>query len=68
MRRPFAFNDDPFMPDHVREYLVEDLEKLLADHLAIEERYGVNRGFYCEIERARNAAAFVCRAPMTRGS
>ena len=63
LRRPFAHNGEPFMLDHVREYAIDDLGKLLASHLVIEERYGVNRGFYCAIEKARNAAAFRCVRP-----
>ena len=60
MRRPFSDTDEPFMMDHVREYAIGDLEKLLASHLDIERSYGVNRGFYSEIGKARNAAAFRC--------
>ncbi len=60
MRRPFSDTDEPFMMDHVREYAIGDLEKLLASYLDIERSYGVNRGFYSEIGKARNAAAFRC--------
>jgi SAM-dependent methyltransferase len=61
MRGPFSGNDEPFMVDHEREYFVHDLEKLLSTYLTVEHGYGVNRGVYCELERARNAAAFTCR-------
>ncbi len=61
MCRPFVFNSKPFMPDHVREYEVGQLTDLLSRHFNIEAAYGANRGNYCDISKARNAAMFVCR-------
>ncbi len=61
MRRPFVFNSEPFMPAHVREYGVEQLSALIHRHFDIEAAYGVNRGNYCDLSKARNAAMFICK-------
>jgi len=61
MRRPFDLNSEPFMSDHVREYEVGQLSTLISRYFDIEAAYGVNRGSYCDLSKARNAAMFVCK-------
>lgn len=60
MKRPFVYNKLPVMPDHVREYYMQELIEKISEYFEIEEMYGVNRGFYTDISKARNAAAFLC--------
>lgn len=60
VRKPFVHNDDPFMKDHEREYIVEELVSLCSDYFTVKEKFGVCRGFYANIEMARNAAMLVC--------
>lgn len=59
--RPFVYNSEPFMPDHVHEYESGQLTNLIRKYFKIENAYGVNRGNYCDLTKARNAAAFVCK-------
>jgi len=61
IRRPFVFNSEPFMPDHIREYEIGQLTDLIGRHFHIQAGYGVNRGNYCDLSKARNAAMFVCK-------
>lgn len=61
LHRPFVYNSKPFMPDHVREYEIEQLSILISQYFNIEAAYGVNRGYYCDLLKARNAAMFVCK-------
>lgn len=58
---PFKDIGRPLNPQHIREYSVSELEKLLASKFLIEERFGVTRGFYTDISRARNAAMMIAR-------
>ncbi len=61
MRYPFADVDTPLAPHHVREYDIVSLDGLLKRHFEVVEGYGVNRGYYMGLERARNAALYVAR-------
>jgi SAM-dependent methyltransferase len=58
-RRPFLGIGEPLSPAHVREYDVEGLLDLVAERFRVREAYGVSRGVYQELERARSAVLVV---------
>jgi len=58
-RRPFLGIPEPLSPAHVREYDVEWLLDLVAERFRVREVYGVSRGAYLEVERARGAVLVV---------
>jgi SAM-dependent methyltransferase len=68
MRRPFVGIETPLSPDHLREYEVDALRALVAEHFEIERCLGVARGTYLPIERARNAALIVGRVRKGRSA
>lgn len=65
MRAPFVHNDNPFVPKtdefpgHVREYTTQGFQDLVAKHFTITDVQGDNRGYYCDVERARNAVLII---------
>lgn len=62
MEHPFPGIDTPLGEDHVREYRVPKLRSLVEEHFEVERAFGVARGLYLDLERARNAAMLVLRA------
>jgi spore coat polysaccharide biosynthesis protein SpsF (cytidylyltransferase family) len=58
-RRPFLGIPEPLSPAHVREYDAHGLLDLVAERFRVREVYGVNRGAYLEVERARSAILVV---------
>ena len=58
-RRPFLGIPEPLSPAHVREYDAHGLLDLVAERFRVRELYGVNRGAYLEVERARSAILVV---------
>jgi SAM-dependent methyltransferase len=59
MRRPFSAVDEPLSPDHVREYDAEGLLALVRERFVVTAAFGVSRGAYVPVERARNAMLIV---------
>ena len=59
MRHPFRDVDEPLSPDHVREYDAATFLARVGEFFAIDESYGVNRGAYLPLERARSAGMVV---------
>jgi SAM-dependent methyltransferase len=55
-RYPFRDVADPLSPDHEREYQREELLELVGEHFELREAFGVNRGAYLDLDRARSAA------------
>jgi SAM-dependent methyltransferase len=58
-RRPFLGIPEPLSPGHVREYDVRGLIALVGELFRVREAYGVNRGAYLELDRARSAVLVV---------
>ncbi|MBW1613121.1 MAG: methyltransferase domain-containing protein [Deltaproteobacteria bacterium] len=61
VKRPFDSIPKPLNPHHIREYDSSALKRLVSNYFDIIESYGVNRGYYLELENARNAVLFVAR-------
>ena len=67
IKKPFIDNDEPLVPHtemyagHYREYSKKSFTKLISNFFEITEIFGVNRGFYCPIDKARNAAMAVLK-------
>ena len=57
--RPFAGIETPLSPDHVREYAADELLERVAERFTVLETYGVNRGSYLDVSRARSAILVV---------
>ncbi len=57
-KRPLG---EPLSPFHYREYSVDNFQKLLEQQFEITELWGVNRGIYCEISKARDAGLAICK-------
>ena len=57
--RPFLGIPEPLSPAHVREYDVPGLVDLVGERFRIRAAYGVNRGAYLDLDRARSAALLV---------
>ena len=55
METPFRDIDVPIGDGHVREYRVESLLDLVGEHFDVRRSFGVARGLYLPLERARNA-------------
>ncbi|MFH1957615.1 MAG: methyltransferase domain-containing protein [bacterium] len=66
MRRPFIYNNEPLVKatenyaGHYREYTTGGLKKILSKQFRIVKSFGVSRGVYSDLDKARNAVAFVC--------
>ena len=58
---PFKDVKTPLSPFHEREYVVATLMDLVSEFLLVTEAFGVNRGYYTELENSRNAALLVCK-------
>jgi SAM-dependent methyltransferase len=58
-RRPFVDVATPLSPDHEREYEVPALLALVGERFDVTATYGVARGAYLPLERARSAALIV---------
>ena len=61
LAKPFVNNSEPLMSGHIIEYEAEEFLDKIRRYFRIIESYGVNRGCYCELARARNAVAAMCR-------
>ncbi len=61
MDSPFPGIDIPLGEGHVREYRVPALLELVETHFEIERIFGVSRGLYLGVERARNAVMLALR-------
>ncbi|MEW6073217.1 MAG: methyltransferase domain-containing protein [Planctomycetota bacterium] len=59
MRRPFLGAPAPLSPGHVREYDARTLLHLVGDRFTVDEVFGVNRGAYLSLARARSAGLVV---------
>ncbi|MCZ6598926.1 MAG: methyltransferase domain-containing protein [Planctomycetota bacterium] len=57
--RPFEGIETPLSPGHVREYATGELLELVAERFTVLETYGVNRGSYLDVSRARSAVLIV---------
>ncbi|MFT5292218.1 MAG: SAM-dependent methyltransferase [Planctomycetota bacterium] len=60
-RGPFNDVTQPLSPDHVREYDAPTLLALVEERFEIQKTYGVARGAYVELDRARSAGLIVAR-------
>ncbi len=58
-KRPFAGIREPLSPAHAREYDADELVELVGERFAVRETFGVNRGAYLALDRARSAALVV---------
>jgi len=61
MDSPFPGIDIPLGEGHVREYRVPALLELVAPRFEVEQAFGVSRGLYIDVERARNAVMLLLR-------
>ncbi len=61
MTHPFPGIDQPLGSGHIREYRPQDLLALCGEFFCQECAWGVSRGMYVALERARNAAMLVLR-------
>ncbi len=67
MPTPFAYNNEPLVPHtnevagHYREYSLDSLTELCEKYFKIEDIFGVARGQYVSIDKARNAYMMVLR-------
>lgn len=59
MKYPFINSNEPFGDAHIREYFTRDLLDLFSKHFKIRESYGVCRGYYTNLNKARNAVMLV---------
>lgn len=59
MRYPFKYSNEPYSNAHIREYNTEDLITLFSSYFKILESYGVCRGHYVDLDRARNAVLLI---------
>ena len=59
MKYPFINSNEPYGDDHIREYYTNDLIELFSSYFKVKDAYGVSRGFYTELEMARNAVLLV---------
>ncbi|MFT5285257.1 MAG: SAM-dependent methyltransferase [Planctomycetota bacterium] len=55
MDSPFPGIDIPLGEGHVREYRVAELIDLVGELFQVDLAFGVSRGLYLEVDRARNA-------------
>ena len=62
MDSPFPGIDIPLGDGHVREYRVPALLERVAPWFEVERAFGVSRGLYIEVERARNAVMLLLRS------
>jgi len=58
-RYPFRDVEEPLSPDHMREYDAAGLLELVREHFTVIATFGVSRGAYLPLERARNAGLIV---------
>jgi SAM-dependent methyltransferase len=54
-RYPFRDVDQPLSPDHVREYASEGLVEIVSERFEVHDAFGINRGAYVDLDRARSA-------------
>ena len=59
MKYPFSDSEEPYGDSHIREYYTNDLIELFSSYFKVKDAYGVSRGFYTELEMARNAVLLV---------
>ena len=59
MEYPFYQSAQPYSEYHIREYIPKELVKLFSKYFKIIESYGVSRGFYSNLNKARNAILLV---------
>ena len=59
MKYPFFESNEPYGDGHIREYYTNDLIDLFSSYFRVKKTYGVCRGFYTELEMARNAVLLV---------
>jgi len=59
MKYPFKYSNEPYSDFHIREYNSEDLIDMFSSHFKILEAYGVCRGYYVELDKARNAVLLI---------
>jgi len=59
MRFPFKDANEPLNDFHIREYISEDLMFLFSKYFTIKEAFGVSRGYYTSVNKARNAILLV---------
>ena len=59
MKYPFKDSEEPYGDAHIREYYTNDLIELFSSFFKVKDAYGVCRGFYTELDKARNAVLLV---------
>ena len=59
MKYPFASSEEPYGDGHIREYYPMALVSLFSKYFKLLDTYGMSRGFYVELEKARNAALLI---------
>ncbi len=59
MKYPFADSEEPYGDAHIREYHPTALVSLFSKYFEIIDTYGMSRGFYVGLEKARNAALLI---------
>jgi SAM-dependent methyltransferase len=61
MQLPFYYSEEPYSDGHIREYTTTNLTTLFSKYFDVIRSYGVSRGYYVDIDLARNAALLVGR-------
>ena len=59
MKYPFASSEEPYGDGHIREYYPMALVSLFSKYFELLDTYGMSRGFYVGLEKARNAALLI---------
>ncbi len=59
MKYPFADSEEPYGDAHIREYHPTALVSLFSRYFQLMDTYGMSRGFYVGLEKARNAALLI---------
>lgn len=60
-RYPFARDPAPMGSAHVREYTKDGLRSLCEKYFTVEKTFGVTRGLYLDLDKARNAVLLVMK-------
>ena len=59
MKYPFVNSKEPLGDAHIREYFPQDLMDLFSKYFRIKKTYGVCRGYYTSLNKARNALMII---------
>ena len=61
LKRPFLKIENPIQWAHLREYSIESFSNLVSKYFQIEKIFGISRGYYVDIDSARNEIAVIAK-------